>query len=98
MAQTIEQRIEEILNRKPSRWVNMPFNEFKKDISLLTETFREQQSTISELQNDNLHLLTVVKECNEACADSVHIQSVESVLDEHQKSIDEMMEKYRGKE
>ena len=47
-------RVQELLNRKPSRWGNVSVKTFNQDITLLTDTIKEQQKIIEQIANPDM--------------------------------------------
>lgn len=45
----MSRRVQELLNRKPSRWLKVSMKTFEQDITLLQETVKEQQKMLNEI-------------------------------------------------
>ena len=50
------ERLQEILNRKPSKWGNLTVKEFERDIKLLQERVQELEEVLLELVKQNEEL------------------------------------------
>lgn len=47
----MNKRVQELINRKPSRWGNVSIKAFQQDIRLLTTTVQKQQTVIDGIKN-----------------------------------------------
>lgn len=56
-----KERLEELINRKPSKWGNLTIYEFERDIKIL----QEQAERVEELEKENIGLKQDLKDVSD---------------------------------
>lgn len=49
---SLDRKIEELLNRKPNKWGNVPIKAFEQDIGLLQKVVMQQREQIHKLESE----------------------------------------------